>query len=290
MNKTFLTAVSAIALLAAGPALADTKASAGVNASTNKERTANQNDVPEVTKEDVKEGWNETKEAVSDAADKVSDAAKDSYDGVKAALMDEDPNNIEVTPVTIDKKALATGIIGKPVYNGDERVGKIHDIILDRSGNAVMVIVADGDFFGTGKLAAFNYKSMINTNAQGNFIMPLTEATIKQAAEFSYDRSDSNSGSVRVIPDNGYSVAELLDGQLIGADGKDLAQIDDIHFQDGSADQLVVGYDKTLGLGGEKAALNFGAAKIVPDRDGYDFQISQAKATQFEKYKKTMTN
>ena len=257
-----------------------------MSAEVDAERTANQDDIP---KQDAKESWEKTKDAVSGAAHDAAEATKDAYQDIKATILGDDTATVEMTHIVISTRSTANGIIGKPVHNGSERVGTIDDIILDSNGKAVMVVVADGDFFGMGKLAAFDYGSMVKVMADGDVIMPLTEGAIDQAAEFSYNREDSGD-NVRIIPSNGYSAKALLDGQLIDTKGETLAEIDDIHFRSGMASQLVVGFDKTLGLGGEKAAIGFNNTTVVRDGDDYDFQLSANKAVQFESYKKAVIN
>lgn len=281
MNKTLLTAVSAIALMAAAPAIADTEMKAGVDADVSAKpgSAAAAAQSTGSVKKDIENAWDDVKEDTSEA-----------YKDIKAALINENEQDMNVTKVTINSRTTAAGMIGQPVYNNEERVGKIDDIIVDQNGKAMMVIVADGDFFGTGKLAAFDYARMVKADTNGDIVMPLTEDTIDQAVEFSYNRED-RSDNVSVVPSNGYRASELLDGQLTNAKGEVLGQIDDIHFSGGTAAHLIVGFDQVLGLGGEKAALTYGSAKIVPDGDDeHDFQLNTARTAQFESYKNTVAN
>lgn len=286
MNKQLLTAVSAMAMMVAAPAIADTNVN---TTTTQNERTANQSDTPKVTEEEIKQGWEDTKEAVSKTADDVAKATKETYNDIKAALINEDPNNLEITNVVINTRTTANGMIGQPVVNNGERVGKVRDIIVDKSGNPIMVIVGDGDFFGLGKLAAFDYNSITGTNAEGDVIAPLTEEAIAQAAEFSYETTDAGE-NVTVMPGNGYSVSKLLDGQLIDPKGKTLGQIEDIQFQGGSAAHIIVGFDQILGLGGKKAAITYDSASVISEGNDYNFQLSSAKTAQFENFKNSSTN
>src|SRR5690606_21366590 len=113
------------------------------------------------------------------------DAASGAYQNVKAALISEDA---EVKPVTFSTRVTAAGMIGQPVYNhkGD-RVAQVNDIILDKDGNAKMVILSDAGFFKMGKLVAFDYSLISQRSKDGDVIMPLTETTIYKAQNFSYD-------------------------------------------------------------------------------------------------------
>lgn len=276
MKKTLLTAVSVLALIGAGPVLAETQANMSQPNTPGSEKAAAQS-TGDITK-DAKKAWTEMKKD-----------AKSAYEEIEAALMDENEKNMAFKSVRISTQTTANGMIGEPVHNAQERVGTVKDIILNRDGKPVMVIVADGDFFGLGKLAAFDYASMVKVGPDGDIMMPLTEEAIDRAAEFSYDREDY-SETVRVIPSNGYSASKLLNGQLIDTKGKTLGQIDDIQFRGAQASHLIVGFDKVMGLGGENAAMKYTAAKVVQDGDDYDFQLNADKTAQFEHYKETAVN
>ncbi len=49
---------------------------------------------------------------------------------------------------------------------------------------------------------------------------------------------------------------------------------------------VVVGFDKVLGMGGEKAAMAFSDLKMINKGDGeIEFQLSASQAAQFESFK-----
>lgn len=265
MKYLNLLAVSAIALMVTYPAFAD-------NANPEQKPSGK-------VEKDIKNAWEDVKKDASEA-----------YENIKATFIDEN-EGVEGKVITIDSRMTASGMIGKPVYNGkSERVGTLKDIILNKDGNAVMVIVADGEFPGlSGKLVAFDYGSIARQNAEGDVIMPLTEDMINKAAEFSYDQQDRNN-DMRILPADGYSVAKLLDANLLDQENTSVAYVDNIFFKGGKADQLIVSFDNILGMGGEKAALNYSSAKIVGKDDDVDFQLNAAQAAKFESHKKTFTN
>lgn len=264
MKTRFLLAVSALAL--AGPAFA---ADIAIDNNTAVRE--------ENTDAKIKEGMKDAREAVQEG-----------YRDIKASLLSEDPNKIEVSEFNVDPRNTASGIIGQPVFNAsNERVGKIHDVIIDQNGNAQMVVVADGDFFGMGKLAAFDYGSVVKVNADGDIVAPLTEEVIDQAAQFTYDRNNTDP-NVKVIPTNGYSATALLKGDLVNPQKDKIADVDDLVLRNGKASQLIVGFDKVLGLGGQKTALNYKTAAVIKDGDQYDFQLNTPNANQFENYKKSL--
>lgn len=286
MKKTLLTAVSALAIMGAAPAFADNVTNDTAQP-VSKERAAEmQRDNAVVTEGEMEQGWEDTKQAVSDAADSVSNAANDAYISVKDAMTTDETAEIQ----SIKMQTTAEGIIGEPVYNEkNERVAKVHDIILDRDGKAVMVVLADGDFTGLGKLVAYDYSMLTTSTPEGDVMAPLTEEMIDQAASFSYDREEY-SEDVRVIPSNGYSVATLLDGTLTSPSGEELAEIDNITMDNGSAESLLVGFGQTLGMGGEQALVAFSDTNLRVDQDNAKFQLSDTGTTQFKTFKDRMMN
>jgi hypothetical protein len=276
MKKQILATVSLVALLAAAPAYAEGAKESSADKST--------------LSEDVSKAWEDTKESVSEAADSVAEGTKDAYESIKATLVDENFKADSAQTVTIDSRTTAAGIIGQPIFNTkNEKIGTVHDIILDSSGNAKQVIVADGGFLGLGtKYAAFDYGLVSRRNADGDVLMPLSEETVKQAARFSYAKSDAGEQGVQVMPEGSLSVATLLDGQLVNPANQTVAQVDNISFQNGAAKNVIVAFDQVLGVGGDKAAVAFDDVKVVRQDDAgnnVDFQLSAAEASQFEVYR-----
>lgn len=287
MTYKLLTAASIVALLSAPPALAQMNANSNSNSPQSGSESAASQSSGNIG-EDAKDAWGNIKDETAEIYGDVKEGTSEAYKDIKASLMDDDENPAG-TNLTLNEITTANGIIGQDVHNEAERVGTVHDIILNREGEATMIIVADGELFGLGKLAAFDYSSIMRTNADGDIVAPITERDIERAADFSYDREDYSS-DVRVIPTGGYSVSTLLDGQLTGNDNNVLGEIDDIHFKGGEASHLIVGFNQILGMGGEKAAIKFDNAKITPDGDEYDFKLASDKTAQFESFKRNSMN
>ncbi|MDF2368227.1 PRC-barrel domain-containing protein [Sneathiella sp.] len=280
MKTKILATASILALMAAAPATADTA----------KTDDSAANSTTEEVTEDVKEGWDKTKEAVKETAEDASQATQEAYRDMKGFVFSEDEDKLDIQDVRINPRAMATNIIGEPVYNPkEERVGVIKDVILDQDGKAVMVVVGDGDFFGLGKLAAFDYGSMVKMNADGDIVMPITEEAIEQAAEFTYDEKAAGD-KMLTMSASGYSVEKLLDANLVNAKGEKVGDIDDITFTDGKASQLIVGVDKILGLGGEEISLPYDTAKVITVEDEFEYQLSAKKASLITNYKSAPTN
>ena len=65
----------------------------------------------------------------------------------------------------------------------------------------------------------------------------------------------------------------------------------EVAFENGEVEYVIIGFDKTLGMGGEKAVLAFDDLQLDnSDKDAPKFKLSAAQAQQFEQYKKTRTN
>src|SRR5690606_30558530 len=94
-----------------------------------------------------------------------------------------------VTSANVAKNVSAENMIGKPVVgaNGD-RVGNVHDIILNQDGVAKYLIIADGSSVSVGdKKAVFDYSAINGRDANGGLLTNISEANIDQAKALSYD-------------------------------------------------------------------------------------------------------
>ncbi len=218
--------------------------------------------------------------AETNAHTKANAEAKSSYNAEAA----------KAKPAATKATNKISDLIGQPVYNikGD-RVAKINDIILDKDGNATMAVLGDGDFTGLGKEIAFDYNAITTRNADGNVVAPLTEDMIKNAVSFSYDPEDAGSRT-KVIPTNGYSASELLDADVIDSTGETVGEVDNINFKNGKASDFVIGYDKTLGLGGEKAVASFKDMKLVKEDNEVHVKLSANQTAEFETMKRQSEN
>jgi sporulation protein YlmC with PRC-barrel domain len=287
MTKKLLIAASVIAIMAGAPAFAETSANTSADVKVETNTQANPS-----LKEDAKHAWENTKEATSKAADKTAKAAEDAYENIKATFIDEDKKASDT--LTVDARGTAQGMIGQPVIDtSGKKIATVKDIILDNEGEAELVVLADGGFMGIGsKLAAFDYDLVSQRNEDGDVIMPISQETLDKVAPFSYEAKDAEKDAkTRVIPADGISVAELLDGQILNTEKKAVAEVDNISFSNGEASQIIIGFDKTLGLGGEKAAVGFDNVDVVREKDKkVDVQLSAKQAANFENFKKTATN
>lgn len=270
MNKLFLTAVSTLAIATAMPSFANAdhhmgdKTEAGVSMEAEIERTHNQQDKAVVTEEELEHTWNSTKKNVKEGANSFGNAVGNLVDDTTAAVSGIGENEAEMsaqTNASIANEMTANNLIGKTVVNGQgDAVASVKDIIIDRNGNATHVILSDGEWIGLGKTAAYDFSILNNMDTEGNIVASLTEAQIDKAANFSY--TDNDEEGVVVMPASSYSVAQLLDAELMAQDNETLAEVDNLSFTGSKADQIILGYNKLLGMGGEQMALDFKSARL----------------------------
>ena len=113
--------------------------------------------------------------AVETAKVPATDAATD---GKVVYLQSQDANQV-----------LASGIIGASVVNGgNETVGNVNDIVFDKDGKVIGVVIGVGGFLGLGEqdvAVAFDH-SLIATDANGTRIIKLnvTKETLKDAKKY----------------------------------------------------------------------------------------------------------
>jgi sporulation protein YlmC with PRC-barrel domain len=208
-----------------------------------------------------------------------------STEGLKAEILGEqfkaialDDANAAAAPsyVTIDRKSTANGIIGKPVYDtAGKEIAKIDDLIVDKSGHVTTAVLANGTFLGMGgKLAAFDYSLVTKRNDKGDIVIPLSDETVKKAVAYSYDAKDT-ANNTKTMPATDFRMSRILKANMIGPDSSKVASLDNASLQNGRIDYLIAGFDKTLGMGGKKAAIKYDAVSMTAtSADHLDFQLS----------------
>ncbi len=294
MRTKMLTAVSAFALLASMPALADTKTGLSVSADTKttieaqKENNPAKPDMPTVTEKDIERGWDKTKNAVSDAAEATGDAIEDTYYNITGAFSEDGKVSMDET-VTIKTRTTAKGMLGEDAFNAKgESVAKVEDIILDQDGDAQLIVLRDGGFFGLGgKLVALDYDHMTRRNASGDILLPVSEEMIEKVAEFSYDR-DNSQKNVRMIPADGISVSNAMKGHLQNNRGENVADVDNVTFVNGEAQYLVISFNEILEMGGDTAVLEFDDLQAMSAGGEVNFKLTAKQSADFETFKKNM--
>lgn len=298
MKKTVLLGVSALALAIAVPASAETvKTESGNTVKVEGPNTYTKADdaraAGKIDSEKVERNLEKAGNSVEKAAENVGDAINEAYRDMRDYFQGEQGPQ-DIRNVEIAASQTATGMIGQPVKDvAGKKIGSVHDIIIDRDGAARMVVVSDGGVLGLGdKLAAFDYGVIINRDKNGDVISTLNEDALDKVAEFSYDTSKTGD-NVRVMPSGGISVKKILDADLLSPDNKTVATVDNLVFRGGEASMLVVTFNKVLGLGGEKAVMNYDEIALIEsgkDKKDVDFRLSAQQAARFENFKDTASN
>jgi sporulation protein YlmC with PRC-barrel domain len=284
MKAKLMTAVSVLALLTAMPAYAaatyknvgggegktSTTASASATASTTPAA-----DGPALKASDT-------------PPRNIGEAVKAAADDIRGLFLGKDAKELE--PVLIQRDRTAHGLIDQPVRNAKgEKIAEVKDIIIGKDGTAKLVVVSDGGVLGIGsKVAAFDYGQAVTQGSEGRTTVNLSQNMIDRAADFSYDQKDWR--EAKVIPAGSVSVNELLKGDILDNEGKKVASVENVYLRNNEASQVIVGFDKTFGMGGKLAVLDFDDLQMVKNGDDVDFKLNTKQTAQFKNYKDTVTN
>lgn len=224
--------------------------------------------------------------------EKAGDAIRDAAESIEAFLVGKDgaAEGGKLEPVLIRRDATARGMLGADVLDqSGKKISKVEDIIIGEDGRALSVVVSDGGVLGIGeKVAAFDYGRVARQNPDGSVVMRLTQDMIGRAADFSYDPDDRE--GAKVIPPNAVSVRDLLDAEVLDPRGEKLAEVENLSFTQGDAAKIIVGFNKTLGMGGDLAALGFDDAKMARKGRDIDFTLNADQAARFNAFKQSVRN
>lgn len=248
MTKKILLSASVLAMLVALPAIAaeNTKTEASTSAK-------------------VEAKMDEAGAAIERTADKAAAKTKEAYNDVKAYFNDDKDDEVSLN---VNTRLTADELIGTTVENAKgDNIGEIKDILITADGDAETVIIND---------SAFDYDVIEGFHKNDNARVKLTEKQIEAAKKFDY-KAD--------LPKGQFSVSKILDSKVYDASGKAVADIDTVAFEGDDADYLVVTFNKILGVGGDKAALNIDALNIAPKDDEYAFTLTQSQSAQFQSAK-----
>lgn len=268
MTKHILMGASVLALIAALPAFAETKAKAELDTGDKIEKTLE-----------------DTGESIERGTEKAGAAVKGAYNDVKAYFTDDSD---DIIAVNIETRLTSDELIGKTVRNSKgETLGKIEDILITADGDAEMIVINDGMLGLGGKQAAFDFDVLKGYTPSGDAVVVLTDAHIEAAKRFELraDAKDIDPAKTFVMPADHYSVAKIMDSKVYDARGKAVADIDTVAFDGDDADYVVITFNKILGMGGDKAALNIEAIEIKPRDDKYAFVLTQKQSARFETVK-----
>ena len=226
---------------------------------------------------------------VKRGADKAGDAIDNAAGDIKAFFIGKGASNT-IEPVLIHRNMTAEGLIGEPIVNDDDKkIATVKDIIIDKSGKAILVVVSDNGVLGIGsKVAAFDYSRVVTLDSDGKVTMALSKDMIDHAADFSYNQKDW--AKEKVIPKGSISVNALLKGDILDSQGNKVASIENVYIRNADVSQVIVGFDKTLGMGGKLAALDFDDLQTVRKSKDVDLKLTSNQTAQFKNFKKSAAN
>lgn len=233
----------------------------------------NQNKQKTTVGEDIRSGLRKTDKAMHEAGQDI-----------KAFFVGTD-DNVKMSPVTIRGALTARHLIGKAIVNANnDKIATVEDIIIAKDGHAALIVVSDGGVLGIGeKLAAFDYSRVLTQKADGGVNLALSQEMVDNAADFSYEAKDA--ATAKVIPAGSISAKRLLKGDVLDSNGKKVASIEDLYFRNGDVVQIIVGFNKTLGLSGDRAAIDYDDLRTIRDGDDVHFKLTPGQSTQFKSFK-----
>jgi len=92
----------------------------------------------------------------------------------------------------------ASRVIGTSVYNtGGEKIGEIHDIMLDKLSNGIMfAVIGFGGFLGIGeKYHAIPWSALDYEKHEGGYIVPFTREQLEAAPSYSINDLSMDDGT-----------------------------------------------------------------------------------------------
>jgi sporulation protein YlmC with PRC-barrel domain len=220
---------------------------------------------------------------------KADAGLRDTADDIKVFFIGKTANH-RLEPTLIHSSMTAHGLIGEKIVNAKgERVATVQDIIVNKYGRAILVVVSDGGVLGIGgKVAAFDYNKVVTQNGGGRVSIALSQDMVTHAADFSYDEKDW--AKAKVIPAGSISVNDLLKGNVIDNNGKKVADIENVYLRNADVSQIIVGFNKTIGMGGDLAALDYDDLQMVRKNDDLDFKLTSNQTAQFKSFKTSVAN
>ena len=205
-----------------------------------------------------------------------------------------------VAPVTDGK--LVSKIMGAAVYNSTAddatKIGDVKDIVLDKDGNAKLVVIGVGGFLGVGeKNVAYDFNKLEWINKKGDrwLVAKTTKDELKaqpnfdtkaydtaaaqmaqpaenQAASEQTDTTATTSidkSTLTAMPSDKISAANLIGTNVYGADDAKVGEIGDVILTgDKKVDTVIVDVGGFLGIGEKEVAVGMENLKFMTDKNG----------------------
>ncbi|WP_318011971.1 PRC-barrel domain-containing protein [Mesorhizobium sp. ESP-6-4] len=235
--------------------------------------------------------------------------------GAHAANTSNPATQTEVVAAVTGGK-LVSKIMGAAVYDSTAddatKIGDVNDIVLDKDGNAKLVVIGVGGFLGVGeKNVAYDFSKLEWVNkkgdrwlvakttkdelkAQPNFdtkaydtaAAPTAQTTNSQAANGKTDTTSTASidkSSLTEMPSDKISAANLIGTNVYGADDAKVGEIGDVILTgDKKVDAIIVDVGGFLGIGEKKVAVAMENLKFMTDKNGNRYLYTNFTKDQLE--------
>ncbi|KAA3442042.1 photosystem reaction center subunit H [Mesorhizobium sp. SARCC-RB16n] len=238
--------------------------------------------------------------------------------GALAANSSKPAAQTEVVAPVSDGK-LVSKIMGAAVYdsNADDatKIGNVNDIVLDKDGNAKLVVIGVGGFLGVGeKNVAYDFNKLEWVNKKGDrwLVAKTTKDELKAQPSFdtkAYDtaaaptqptnntattqaaagKTDTTSTAsidkttLTEMPSDKISAANLIGTKVYGADDAKVGEIGDVILTgDKKVDSIVVDVGGFLGIGQKKVAVGMENLKFMTDKNGNRYLYTNFTKDQLE--------
>jgi sporulation protein YlmC with PRC-barrel domain len=223
-----------------------------------------------------------------------------------------------VAPVTDGK--LVSKIMGAAVYDSTAddaaKIGDVNDIVLDKNGNAKLVVIGVGGFLGMGeKNVAYDFSKLEWVNKKGDrwLVAKTTKDELKAQPNFdtkAYDtaaasttQTTNNTADTKAttsktdttatasidkstlteMPSDKISAANLIGTNVYGADDAKVGEIGDVILTgDKKVDTIIVDVGGFLGIGEKKVAVGMENLKFMTDKNGNRYLYTNFTKDQLE--------
>ncbi|TPN90398.1 PRC-barrel domain-containing protein [Mesorhizobium sp. B1-1-5] len=235
--------------------------------------------------------------------------------GAHAANTSNPAAQTEVVAPVADGK-LVSKIMGAAVYDSTAddatKIGDVNDIVLDKDGNAKLVVIGVGGFLGVGeKNVAYDFSKLewvtkkgdrwlvakttkdelkaqpnFDTKAYDTAAAPTAQTTNSQAANGKIDTTSTASidkSSLTEMPSDKISAANLIGTNVYGADDAKVGEIGDVILTgDKKVDAIIVDVGGFLGIGEKKVAVAMENLKFMTDKNGNRYLYTNFTKDQLE--------
>lgn len=222
-------------------------------------------------------------QAIENAADVTAEAAEDGYDAV-ASIFETSSATLRVDNYILARNAVtASYVIGADVRNPqNETIASVADIVIERDGDAELLILSDGGFLGfADKKVAIPFENAnLTFDEDGTRVVGVafTQAHLDEAKPYYYEVPEGTiDKGARVMASDHMSVAAIV-GSEVKLTNKDehVTVADLLMDKTGETERAVLEVGGFLGLGERLVTVPFSALTIGENKDGYTIVATRA--------------